>query len=111
MPRRDSRRNFSSDTEKERVFPARGEAPLLRRRPSVRRERNSLCVRLQTKESQRGRQLVQATIGETKRLFPDKVIQIQAQAYLKEFYASFGFKPISDVYLEDNIPHLDMVLD
>lgn len=58
-----------------------------------------------------GRQLVQATIDETKRLFSNKTIQIQAQAYLKEFYASFGFKPISDVYLEDNIPHLDMVLD
>ncbi len=36
-----------------------------------------------------GRQLVQATIDETKRLFPNKPIQIQAQAYLKEFYASF----------------------
>lgn len=55
-----------------------------------------------------GRQLVQATIDETKRLFPHKAIQIQAQAYLQEFYASFGFKPISDVCLEDNIPHLDM---
>lgn len=58
-----------------------------------------------------GRQLVQATIDETKRLFPQKAIQIQAQAYLQDFYASFGFKPISAVYLEDNIPHLDMVLD
>lgn len=57
-----------------------------------------------------GRQLVQATINETKRLFPNKAIQIQAQAYLKDFYGSFGFKPISEVYLEDNIPHLDMVL-
>ncbi|MFG1200199.1 GNAT family N-acetyltransferase, partial [Pediococcus acidilactici] len=27
------------------------------------------------------------------------------------FYAQFGFKPVSDVYLEDNIPHLDMVLE
>lgn len=58
-----------------------------------------------------GRQLVQATIDETKKLFPDKKIQIQAQAYLQKFYESFGFKPISAVYLEDNIPHLDMVMD
>ncbi len=58
-----------------------------------------------------GRQLVQATIDEAKQLFPDKMIQIQAQAYLKDFYASFGFKPISAIYLEDNIPHLDMVLN
>lgn len=57
-----------------------------------------------------GRQLVQATIDETKRLFPGKSIQIQAQAYLQKFYTSFGFQAISAVYLEDNIPHLDMVL-
>lgn len=56
-----------------------------------------------------GRQLVQATIDETKKLFPEKKIQIQAQAYLQKFYESFGFQPISKVYLEDNIPHLDMV--
>ena len=53
-----------------------------------------------------GRQLVQATIDETKKLFPEKAIKIQAQAYLQKFYESFGFKPVSDVYLEDNIPHL-----
>ncbi|MDE6948721.1 MAG: GNAT family N-acetyltransferase, partial [Limosilactobacillus sp.] len=40
-----------------------------------------------------------------------KVIQIQAQTYLQSYYASSGLKLISDVYLEDNIPHLDMVLD
>ncbi|NQD97526.1 GNAT family N-acetyltransferase, partial [Staphylococcus xylosus] len=26
--------------------------------------------------------------------------------YLKSFYESFGFKSVSDVYLEDNIPHI-----
>ncbi|MGX4686952.1 GNAT family N-acetyltransferase [Vagococcus sp. JNUCC 83] len=36
------------------------------------------------------------------------LIKAQAQAYLQEFYQSFGFKPISEVYLEDNIPHIDM---
>ena len=58
-----------------------------------------------------GRQLVQATIDETKKIFPEKAIKIQAQAYLLKFYESFGFKPVSDVYLEDNIPHLDMVME
>lgn len=58
-----------------------------------------------------GRQLVQATIDETKKIFPEKAIKIQAQAYLQKFYESFGFKPVSDVYLEDNIPHLDMVME
>lgn len=36
-------------------------------------------------------------------------VKIQAQAYLKSFYESFGFKAVSDVYEEDGIPHLDMV--
>lgn len=38
-------------------------------------------------------------------------IRLQGQLYLKEFYQSFGFDPISDVYDEDGIPHLDMKLD
>ncbi|PCK21057.1 GNAT family N-acetyltransferase [Bacillus pumilus] len=36
-------------------------------------------------------------------------VKIQAQAYLKSFYESFGFKVVSDCYDEDGIPHLDMV--
>lgn len=36
-------------------------------------------------------------------------IKIQAQSYLCKFYESLGFKPISDEYLEDDIPHVDMM--
>lgn len=57
-----------------------------------------------------GAKIVQSTIDEIKQRFPKQPIQIQAQAYLQEFYAGFGFKAISDVYLEDNIPHLDMLM-
>ncbi|HEM4702941.1 TPA: GNAT family N-acetyltransferase [Streptococcus suis] len=35
--------------------------------------------------------------------------KIGAQAYLEKFYQSLGFKPVSEVYLEDDIPHLDML--
>ena len=38
-------------------------------------------------------------------------VYVQAQAYLQDFYQSLGFKPISEVYLEDGIPHLDMILN
>ncbi|MFH5812043.1 GNAT family N-acetyltransferase [Companilactobacillus sp. FL22-1] len=57
-----------------------------------------------------GKKIVQATIDEIKQRFPNQPIQIQAQAYLQNFYESFGFKPISKVYLEDEIPHLDMLM-
>lgn len=43
------------------------------------------------------------TMGETE-------IQIAAQAYLIDFYGSFGFKTVSEVYLEDDIPHVNMIL-
>lgn len=58
-----------------------------------------------------GKKIIKATLEEIQKQFPDKGIKIQAQSYLKKFYSSFGFKAISDIYLEDNIPHLDMILE
>jgi ElaA protein len=36
-------------------------------------------------------------------------IRLSGQKYLEKFYNSFGFKTVSDVYLEDNIPHVEML--
>ncbi|MBD5640391.1 GNAT family N-acetyltransferase [Clostridium botulinum] len=36
-------------------------------------------------------------------------IRISAQHYLMDFYKSFGFEPVSEVYLEDNIQHIEML--
>lgn len=41
----------------------------------------------------------------------ENTIQIQAQTYLKSFYESLGFKQISESYLEDGIPHIDMLFE
>ncbi len=41
--------------------------------------------------------------------FPDHDIFLSAQSHLSDFYESFGFKPVSVEYLEDGIPHIDMV--
>ena len=38
-------------------------------------------------------------------------ITIGAQEYLKNFYSEIGFKPISEAYDEDGIPHLDMTFE
>lgn len=56
-----------------------------------------------------GRELVARTLAEIERRHAGKPIHIQAQEYLQGFYASLGFEAVSDVYLEDGIPHLDMV--
>ena len=37
-------------------------------------------------------------------------IKIGAQAHLEKYYGSVGFVKVSDVYLEDDIPHIDMLL-
>lgn len=57
-----------------------------------------------------GRKLIEAVLSEIERYFPAENIYIQAQSYLENFYASFGFETTSAEYLEDNIPHKDMVL-
>ncbi|MGT2785196.1 GNAT family N-acetyltransferase [Streptococcus merionis] len=57
-----------------------------------------------------GRELVSYALQVARERFPEMVIHAQAQAYLENFYASFGFQPVSEVYLEDGIPHLDMLI-
>jgi len=36
-------------------------------------------------------------------------IRISAQAHLQNFYRGVGFIPCSEVYLEDDIPHIEML--
>ena len=40
-----------------------------------------------------------------------EAIRISAQSYLEKYYEKFGFFKASDEYLEDNIPHIEMLLD
>ena len=37
-----------------------------------------------------------------------KQIKIEAQVYLVEFYKSLGFRAVSESFLEDGIPHVNM---
>ena len=57
-----------------------------------------------------GKKLVELSIRELHVLFGNIPVKIGAQMYLKKFYESFGFRQTSDIYLEDNIPHIEMVL-
>lgn len=54
--------------------------------------------------------LVTKAIEYCQQHFTHQPIHAQAQSYLQAFYQDFGFQAVSDIYLEDNIPHLDMVL-
>ena len=57
-----------------------------------------------------GRKLVQRGIQTLHELYPSRSIRIGAQYYLKNFYASFGFRVVSDVYDLDGIEHIEMTL-
>ena len=55
--------------------------------------------------------LVTDAIGLAQEHFKADRIYLEAQVYAKELYARLGFREISDVFLEDGIPHVKMLLD
>jgi ElaA protein len=55
-----------------------------------------------------GHQLLQEALKEISRCWPKISIRISAQDYLQAFYAQYGFLRVSEVYLEDGIPHVEM---
>lgn len=57
-----------------------------------------------------GREMMPVAIQFTRSLFQTIPIRIGAQRYLEKFYQSFGFQPEGDEYLEDGIPHIEMIL-
>jgi ElaA protein len=57
-----------------------------------------------------GRELMQNSIDKCKQLFGNIFIRIGAQLYLKNFYFSLGFIPASEIYFEDGIQHIEMLL-
>ena len=48
-------------------------------------------------------------IAHAEQLHPGHRIRIGAQQYLEAFYASFGFKTVSEPYDEDGIMHVEML--
>ncbi|MYL72834.1 GNAT family N-acetyltransferase [Halobacillus litoralis] len=71
--------------------------------------------RVLVKEAHRGcgyaRQVMDRAIKVLKEDFKVKHISLHGQEHLRHFYGSFGFKEVSEVYLEDGIPHVDMRME
>ena len=57
-----------------------------------------------------GRELVARVLRLSAERFPGQGNRISAQSYLRRFYGSFGFEAVGEDYLEDGIPHIEMVL-
>ncbi len=77
--------------------------------------KNQLKIRIGrvvTHKNHRGKKLSSKLMEEAmvyiKAYYPQKIVVLSAQAHLQKFYGKFGFSPISEMYLEDGIPHIDM---
>lgn len=57
-----------------------------------------------------GRALMLQSIAWARELYPGQGNRISAQRYLEKFYQSVGYKTVSEPYLEDDIPHVEMLL-
>lgn len=58
-----------------------------------------------------GQELMKKSIAEINKHFGESKISIGAQLYLKKFYENEGFIQSSEMYLEDTIPHIEMIRD
>jgi len=56
-----------------------------------------------------GNEIMNASIIAIKNKFNQNTIRISAQCYLKKFYKNLGFNAVGEEYLEDDIPHINMV--
>lgn len=56
-----------------------------------------------------GRVLMVQGLQRCQAAWPGQGVRISAQSRLQAFYASLGFEPVSEPYLEDDIPHLEML--
>jgi len=67
-----------------------------------------VCTAQSVRRFGAGRELMAQAMEFADQNYPQQPIQIGAQAYLEDFYASFGFKTVSEIYIEDDIPHILM---
>jgi len=67
-----------------------------------------VVVKETSRANKLGHILMREAIQAIETHFDETQITISAQLYLKKFYESHGFIQTSDMYLEDDIPHIEM---
>lgn len=55
-----------------------------------------------------GHQLMERALEDCQRRWPGLPVYLSAQAHLQKYYGRYGFVPVTEVYLEDDIPHIGM---
>jgi len=56
-----------------------------------------------------GRAMMAEAVKRCAEAWPGRANRISAQAHLGRFYGEFGYVPVGEPYLEDNIPHQEML--
>ncbi len=67
-----------------------------------------ISTQLSSRKKGYGKKLMEELLHYCDNHFPNIRIQCSAQYYLKKFYETFGFRAISDIYQEDDMPHIAM---
>ncbi|PCI97127.1 MAG: GNAT family N-acetyltransferase [Flavobacteriales bacterium] len=70
--------------------------------------------RVALKKTYRGKGIADTLMLETLKFieqeFGKQAIRISAQEYLLKYYTKHGFKQVGKMYLEDDIPHIEMLI-
>jgi ElaA protein len=67
-----------------------------------------VVVKQKYRDQKWGYDLMNEAIQATQTVFNETKITISAQLYLKKFYENLGFIQTSEMYLEDDIEHIEM---
>ncbi len=74
-------------------------------KPSIGR----VVVKASERQFKYGYDIMEASIEAIKARYDRTDIKISAQTYLKKFYNNLGFIEVGEEYLEDDIPHIEMI--
>ncbi len=55
-----------------------------------------------------GHRLMERALVECRQRWPGVPVYLSAQAHLQGYYGRYGFQAVTEVYLEDDIPHIGM---
>ena len=68
-----------------------------------------VVVRENARQYKYGYKIMDASIEAIKQNYNATKIRLSAQIYLKKFYNNLDFKEVGEEYLEDGIPHINMI--
>ena len=68
-----------------------------------------VAVRENERQHKYGYDIMKASIEAIKNHYNETSIRISAQIYLRRFYGNLEFKEVGEEYLEDGIPHINMI--